>query len=137
MTKTKRGAGKKRAARGTAGEQRTRVVVREITQKIERPVAPPKDLMEARKSISDVVRGAAMGIVGALIQEAEQGEVAPAKYLFEMVGLYPATEETASKPEDSLAYTLLQKMGLPPLEEDGAEARGGAGEGQFFGERQH
>jgi hypothetical protein len=121
-TNKRSGPGRRQPMR-ESGRQRTRLDVREVVQKIERPVIPPpKDLIEARKSISDVVRGAALGIVGALIEKAEGGEVAPAKYLFEMVGLYPVTEETAPKPEDSLAYTLLQRMGLPPLEEECAGA---------------
>jgi hypothetical protein len=34
--------------------------------------------------------------------------------LFEAVGLYPATEETAARPQgDSLAHILLRRMGLP------------------------
>jgi hypothetical protein len=131
-TNRRNGAGRRQPMR-EGGRQRTRLVVREIAQKIERPVMPPpKDLVEARKSISDVVRGAALGIVGALIEKAEDGEVGPAKYLLEMVGLYPATEETASNPEDSLAYTLLQRMGLPPLEEEGAKAA----ENQILAERE-
>ena len=105
----------RKQAREKAGGQRTKVIVREIVQKIERPVAPPpKDLVEARKGISDAVRVSAASIVAGLIAKAEKGEAAPARYLFEMVGLYPATVETSSKPEDSLAYTLLQRMGLEP-----------------------
>jgi hypothetical protein len=49
-----------------------------------------------------------------VIEVAKTGQLASAKYLFEAVGLYPATEETRAKaPEDSLAYTLLRRMGLP------------------------
>ena len=48
-----------------------------------------------------------------LVDAAKQGQVAPAKYLFEICGLFPAGEETAEKKEDSLAYTLLKRMGLP------------------------
>jgi hypothetical protein len=78
------------------------------------------DFIEARKEISRQVREASIGIVDRLIELAEEGELAPAKYLFEMVGLYPATEETKSKPENSLAYTLLKRMGLPtePLSDE-------------------
>jgi hypothetical protein len=40
--------------------------------------------------------------------------------------LYPASAETSSKPEESLAYTLLQRMGLPPEPEGlGDENLGG------------
>jgi hypothetical protein len=103
------------ARRASGAKSGRRVVFRETVQKIERPVSPlPKDMMEARKNISDLVRGSAVDIVDGLIEKAAQGEVAPARFLFEMVGIYPATEETTSKPEDSLAYTLLQRMGLPP-----------------------
>ena len=120
-TGKQRGSGRGREVRGRAGLGRTRVL-REIAPKRELPVLPPpKDVFEARKSISDEVRGSSLEIVNGLIRAAAKGEVGPAKYLFEMVGLYPATEETSSKPEDSLAFTLLQRMGLPPLEEDGAE----------------
>jgi hypothetical protein len=111
----KKNSQKKSTRRVRGAKSGPRVIYREIVQNVERPVASmPKDMAEARKGISDDVRGAAMDIIAALIEKAEQGEVAPAKYLFEMVGLYPATEETAAKPEDSLAYTLLQRMGLPP-----------------------
>lgn len=117
-----RAAGRKAAAQRKSGP---RAIIRHIKQNVERPVPPaPKDMLEARKSISDFVRGSAMGIIDALIQKAEDGEVGPAKYLFEMVGLYPATEETSSKPEDSLAYTLLQRMGLPTELDVPAEAQG-------------
>jgi hypothetical protein len=119
MRKSKRTrAVRKASTRGKLGPQ---VLIRENVPNIAHPVAPPpKDMVEGRKRIADVVRGSAMGIIAALIREAEEGEVGPAKYLFEMVGLYPATEETSSKPEDSLAYTLLQRMGLP-TELDGPE----------------
>ena len=35
------------------------------------------------------------------------------KYLFEMIGLYPATEQEAPLGEESLARTLLQRLSLP------------------------
>jgi hypothetical protein len=92
-----------------------------LSQHNMRVVAPPMDFIEARKEISRQVREASIGIVDRLIELAEEGELAPAKYLFEMVGLYPAMEEAKSKPENSLAYTLLKRMGLPteaPIDEE-------------------
>ena len=74
----------------------------------------PKDFEEVRKNIAALVRTAANAIVTNLIQGANSGQVAPAKYLFEAVGLYPATAETLSKPEDSPAYALFKKLGLRP-----------------------
>jgi hypothetical protein len=42
-----------------------------------------------------------------------KGQLAPVKYLFEVTGLFPKTEETEAQPEgDSLALTLLNHMGI-------------------------
>jgi|SRR5271170_2366822 len=73
----------------------------------------PADLAEVRKNIATLVRSAAEEIAAGVIKAAKRGQLAPAKYLFETVGLYLATEETPAKPEHSLAYTLLKRMGLP------------------------
>ena len=35
------------------------------------------------------------------------------KYLFEMIGLYPAATQEETQGEDSLARTLLRRLGLP------------------------
>jgi hypothetical protein len=76
----------------------------------EKPV--PADFAQVRKNIATLVRGSAEEIATAFIAGAKAGQLAPAKYLFEAVGLYPATEETLEKAEDPLAYTLLKRMGL-------------------------
>ena len=82
----------------------------------------PVNFTEARNNIARLVRMSVNEIAGRFIELAKDGEVAPAKYLFEMVGLYPATEEAASKPENSLAYTLLKRMGLPTEAMTGEES---------------
>jgi hypothetical protein len=73
----------------------------------------PVDFVEARKNIATLVRMSVNEIVVQFIELAKDGEVGPAKYLFELCGLYPATAETSAKPESSLAYTLLKRLGLP------------------------
>lgn len=74
----------------------------------------PRDLVEARKIITKMVRESSIEIVSKLIEVAKTGQVAQAKYIFEAVGLYPAEEEaTKANPEDSLAYILLKSLGLP------------------------
>ncbi len=73
----------------------------------------PVDFVEARKSIATLVRMSVNEIVVQFIELAKGGEVGPAKYLFEVCGLYPATAETSAKPENSLAYSLLKRLGLP------------------------
>src|SRR6202044_3538286 len=72
----------------------------------------PVDFVEARKNIATQVR-MSVEIVALFIGLAKDGEVGPPKYLFEVCGLYPATAETSAKPESSLAYTLLKRLGLP------------------------
>jgi len=46
--------------------------------------------------------------------EGLKGQLAPVKYLFESVGLYPATECSEAKPDkESLAHTLMRNLKLP------------------------
>ncbi len=80
----------------------------------------PVDFVQVRKNIAALVGGAAEDIASRVIEVAKAGQLAPAKYLFEAVGLYPPTPETTGEPESSLAYTLLKRLGLPtdPLTRD-------------------
>ena len=74
----------------------------------------PADFVEVRKEIATLVRGSATKIAMEVIKVALTGQLAQTKYLFEAVGLYPPTAESQTpKIEDSLAFTLLKRMGLP------------------------
>jgi len=73
----------------------------------------PVDLATVRQEITNLVGGQAVEMVEMTIQEATQGHYAAMKYLFEMVGLYPATAPPGTPVEDSLARTLLRRLGLP------------------------
>jgi hypothetical protein len=74
----------------------------------------PADIVQVRENINNLVRDSAVAIATGVITVAKTGQLASAKYLFEAVGLYPATEQTAARPPDnSLAATLLKRMGLP------------------------
>ena len=74
----------------------------------------PVDLVQVRENINNLVRESAKDIATEVIKVAKTGQLASARYLFEAVGLYPATEETAADPQvNSLAHTLLKRMGLP------------------------
>ena len=74
----------------------------------------PVDMVRVRENINSLVGDSAEDIASKVIEVAKSGQLASAKYLFEAVGLYPATEETRAKaPEDSLPYTLLRRVGLP------------------------
>ncbi|MFZ0321945.1 MAG: hypothetical protein WAL56_22660 [Candidatus Sulfotelmatobacter sp.] len=70
----------------------------------------PKDFAEVRRNFANGVRLASNGILRGLIAGAEGGQVAAAKYLFEVAGLYPANEETLGKPEESIVYSLYKQL---------------------------
>jgi hypothetical protein len=73
-----------------------------------------KNIVEVRGNIDNLVKDAAELIAIEVIKVALTGQLATAKYLFEAIGLYPATEQTAPTPvKGSLAHTLLTRMGLP------------------------
>jgi hypothetical protein len=73
-----------------------------------------KNIVEVRGNIDNLVKDAAELIAIEVIKVALTGQLATAKYLFEAIGLYPATEITAPTPVvGSLAHTLLKRMGLP------------------------
>lgn|GEM_PF-638237 len=74
----------------------------------------PVDLVQVRENINNMVGESAVEIATGVINGAKAGRLTSAKYLFEAIGLYPATEQTAPRQvENSLAHTLLTRMGLP------------------------
>jgi hypothetical protein len=94
--------------------------------------APPIDLAEVRKDISNIVGLRAAELAKAVLEEGKKGQLAPVKYLFEVSGLYPASESSETKPdEESLAHTLMRKLNLPelPIESEDDEAAGSGIEG--------
>jgi hypothetical protein len=98
---------KKAKAKGK-GTKKKSVKKREPAEK------KPKDMVQVRENINNLVRDSAEEIATGVIKVAKTGQLTSAKYLFEAAGLYPATEQTMAKPlEGSLAYTLLKRMGLP------------------------
>lgn len=88
----------------------------------------PVDLEAMRAMIANTVGGQALAITSALVGAAKKGELAPAKFLFEMIGLYPvsagAADEEAEDAEDGneFAKALLQRLALPGSGEDAEEA---------------
>ena len=97
MKKTKSRRGRKRTKRLTPGKKS-----RQAT-----------DLAAIRQQITDLVRNQAVPMVEITISEVDKGHYAAMKYLFEMIGLYPAAAPEETEGEDSLARTLLRRLGLP------------------------
>ncbi len=74
------------------------------------------ELAEVRRQITDLVRNGALEMVETTIDQVGKGHYLGMKYLFEMIGLYPATSIDNTPAEDSMAAILLRRLGLPEMQ---------------------
>lgn len=88
----------------------------------------PADLAEIRRQIADLVGNGAVGMVETTMEEVGKGHYLGMKYLFEMIGLYPATGTEDASKQDSMAAILLRRLGLPetPMAESGVTKESGS-----------
>ena len=80
-----------------------------------------------RAMVANTLGGQALDITSTLVEEAKKGELAPAKFLFEMMGLYPVSaaadeEEEAAEGGNEFEKALLRQLALPGSGEEGDEA---------------
>jgi hypothetical protein len=70
---------------------------------------------EVRNDIAKIVQSGAKKITKAVMDQAMTGQLAPAKYLFEVAGVYPPSTDGshATEDEDCFAKTLLDRLNLP------------------------
>lgn len=81
-----------------------------------KPAGPAEELSELRRKISELVAQNAVPMVQQAIDAVrEEGQYQAIKYLFEMIGLYPAMAQEDSESQDSLAQILLEQLGLAPV----------------------
>jgi hypothetical protein len=81
-----------------------------------RQAGPPEELSELRRKIIELVAQNAVPMVQQAIDAVrEEGQYQAMKYLFEMVGLYPAVTQEDSKSQESLAQLLLDQLGAAPI----------------------
>jgi len=86
------------------------------------PAAAPAELSALRRQITGLVAQNAVAMVQHAIDAVnEEGQYQAIKYLFEMVGLYPAAPDDESSAEDSLVKTLLNGLGLAEADPPAAE----------------
>jgi hypothetical protein len=77
------------------------------------PIPCDTDLSALRRRITELVARNAVAMVQQAIDAVkEEGQYQAIKYLFEMIGLYPAAGEDTSAAESSLAQTLLEQLGV-------------------------
>ena len=107
--KKARGNSKTTKARGNS-----KTAKRASIQKTDVAKKRPVNIVEAREKVARLVSVSAPQIAIKVIKQAKAGQLASVKYMFEMVGLYPAKEEAVPEgTEDSPAYRLLKRMASP------------------------
>ena len=75
----------------------------------------PVDPKKVRQELAGIVKAKAKKIANAVADKACAGELAPAKFLFEIAHIYPEVfeEQPPSEREESLAETLLKERNIP------------------------
>ena len=77
------------------------------------PIDCAADLSALRRRITDLVARNAVSMVQQAIDAVkEEGQYQAIKYLFEMIGLYPAATDDESEAQSSLTQTLLDHLGI-------------------------
>ena len=77
------------------------------------PIQCETDLSALRRRITELVARNAVAMVQQAIDAVkDEGQYQAIKYLFEMIGLYPAIADDDNEAQSSLAQTLLDQLGL-------------------------
>jgi hypothetical protein len=111
-----------------------KTVVKKAAKKRSAPRKKERNPAGVRNDIAKLVESGAKRITKAVMDQAMTGQLAPAKYLFEMAEIYPqATDGSYSTvDEESLAATLLRRLDMPdepiPRDEEDAPQAGAAAE---------
>lgn len=78
-----------------------------------RSAATRTDLLALRREITELIARNAVSMVQHAIDTVhEDGQYQAMKYLFEMIGLYPASNDGEEQQESSLAAVLLDHLGV-------------------------
>lgn len=101
----KKKANKRKAAGKKSGKKKTGV------RRKKKELNP----VEARNEVSRIVEAHAGKLAAAVVEEGEKGRLLDVKYLFEVANIYPppADGSQVSDREESLAETLLDRLGIP------------------------
>jgi hypothetical protein len=93
----------------------------------------PEKVAVTRDKISHVIAEHAPKMTEAMAAEAEKGHLATFKYLFELLGIYPAPAVEQPEAEDSndLARVLLNRFDFPYKGPAGEEQEGAAKDGEL------
>jgi hypothetical protein len=76
---------------------------------------------ELRPQIKAEITSNALEMVRVMIDYAKKGQYQAMKYLFEMIGLYPANADAESTQNEPLAQFLLSRLGISDEANAGSE----------------
>ena len=88
------------------------VEMKETPPEVECLLDTPVEIAQVREKIKRVVGNQAVQMVETAIAGVGKGNYLAMKYLFEMVGIYPATIPAEPDSQDSLAKILLRNLGI-------------------------
>jgi hypothetical protein len=91
---------------------------REGCERVRREALEAPDLLVLRQQITSLVCAEAVQMVETTIEQVQNGHYQALKYLFEMIGLYPAAGAQEASQGDSLAEMLLHRLGISQEEID-------------------
>lgn len=102
-------------ANGQASNDQADEKQKKIDEMLEKLLKDPLvDFGKARSSVHKLARGSLVEITKKIAASAMKGNLPAAKYLFEMAGVYPVSEQAGNGIEEgSIAETLLKYLGLP------------------------
>jgi hypothetical protein len=95
---------------------------------LDRRYLDPVDLASVRQQVTNLVANRALELVHEILEHIARGNYQAMKYLFEMVGLFPAAGNEEASAGDSLTKTLLNYLGGTP--EESPSSRQAAPRGQ-------
>jgi hypothetical protein len=88
------------------------VEMKETPPEVERLLDTPVEIAQVREQIKRLVGHQAPQMVRTMIAGVEKGNYLAMKYLFEMVGIYPATIPAEPESQDSFAKILFRNLGI-------------------------
>lgn len=104
----KKKAGKKTVRGGKKGKAKAQKSGGKKTIRVKQ-----MDMAKVRNDVANIVGSGAKKIAAAVVEEAKKGQLAPAKFLFEMAGVFPVpteSEPATGDDEESLAKVLMEKL---------------------------
>ncbi len=89
----------------------------------------PGELQNARNRVTNVIVDASVDMTKRVVRSVnERGSILALRFLWEIAGMFPAPSESGSEEQESVAKSLIEKLGLyeefPAVHGDVGDAKG-------------